>query len=847
MEHYSGETMSEDIQDIAWWSIPKEQITNRLSVDPQQGLSSVQITEYRNKFGANTFTEIKQKSITTLIIEGIKEPMMVLLLAIAVLSLIFGKYGEAIAMIFVVAAYISVELLNKFRTDRTMVRLKKLESPTTKVLREGKVFQVATSDIVTGDIVMLSIGTVVPADMRLISSYGLIVNEAPLTGESLPIEKNAEAMVYPDAPIGSRINAVFSGTTVLNGQGTGIVVAVGTRSSLGKIAQQVQETQKEITVLQESMTQLAKVLAIFALLASALIPLIGYLRGQGLQEMVLTWLSLTFLMIPGQPPIIITMSLALAAFLLAKKKVIVKRLRGVEILGQVMAVLSDKTGTITESTMALETFYTINGEEKILPKDLQEKVALAIPDYSNDPTDTAVFSALKITKKNLNQIGFTGFSDKRPWRDLAYKRNTTIIHAITGSHEILLKKSILPSPVRKKLEEVALQQASLGKRITAYAYIETQQRNETLENLHFVALAILNDPVRPGVKAAIATLDKAQVTTYIVTGDHKATAQEIASEIGITGDVITGEQFIALSDQQIEPRLKNSHIFAQMDPSEKLRLVKILEGKGEVVAVIGDGVNDAPALKAAHVGIAMGQIGTDLAKEVSDLILTDDNYVHIPDSIAIGRMALDNFKKGLTYYLSAKSILLIIFIVPLILGIPFPFAPIQIILIELLMDLASSTIFVTEEAEPDIMQRPPQQVKNILGIPLLFEIIKNGFALAIGILAIYLLAYKNYSITIAQTAAFVAWLLGHIFLALNLKQEKKPLFIQGIFANRFGFFWLCAMFFLTFIITSIPIVYPYLKTSFLPISLWLEIIIVVSITTFWIEIVKLFKFRKLMS
>jgi P-type Ca2+ transporter type 2C len=324
----------------------------------------------------------------------------------------------------------------------------------------------------------------------------------------------------------------------------------------------------------------------------------------------------------------------------------------------------------------------------------------------------------------------------------------------------------------------------------------------------------LEDPVRPGVGEALKELQKAGITTYIVTGDHPVTTRSVAEQIGLKGDTVTGQQLEKMNDAELRQTLETGRVFARITPSQKLRLVEALKAGDKVVAVIGDGINDAPALRAANASIAMGQIGTDLAKETADLVLTDDNYVHLPQAVSVGRKALDNFRKGLTYYLSAKAILISIFVIPLIMGIPFPLAPIQIILTELLMDLASSTIFVTEAAEPDILNRPPQKIKNFLTASVGRKILRNGLGLATSILAIYLvLYYQTGDIIMAQTAAFTTWLLGHILLAMNLKQEKTPLFKQGFFSNRFATFWLFAMIGLTLTMTFVTPLHSYLKTE----------------------------------
>lgn len=750
----------------------------------------------------------------SLIFESVKEPMMLLLLAIALLSLLFGKSIEAMVMVFVVAAYISVEFINKYRSDRTMARLRALTQPVTKVLRAGKFIEVPTEDVV-----VLSKGVRVPADLRLLESFGLVINEASLTGEPLPVQKDAQVKIRQEAPLAERKNCVFSGTVVLSGEGKGVVLAVGKESELGTIAREVQTLQKERTFIQEAMTKLAKTLAILAIIVSVLIPLIGFLRGLEAQEMILTWLALTFLMVPGQPPIIITMALALASFELSNKKLIVKRLRGVEILGQTTAIVADKTGTITENKMQVQSFIDANGsaiDPSTLPREIRQKIHLCLPAYSNDPTDVAIKQSLGSVEREQQYNQLEGFGENHPWRALIY----TSLKAIAGQPEKIVEFSALSKEKKETLQDIIFTATNEGHRVVAFALKEgSAVQGEALEHCEFLVLAILSDPVRSGVKEAVIKLKKANIATYMVTGDHPTTADRIAKEIGLKSPLLTGSDIDKMNDQALANQLKRVRVFARITPTQKQRPVSLLKQQGECVAVIGDGVNDAPAIKAANMGIAMGEMGTDLAKEAADLILTDDNYVHLSDAVAIGRKALDTFRKGLTYYLTAKAILLFIFLIPLALGIPFPFAPIHIILTELLMDLASSTIFVTEPVEPDIMNNPSQKITNFLSKTIGLKILKNGIFLAIGILSVYLwIYYSTANIALAQSSAFITWLLGHILLALNLKQEKLPLFIQGIASNRFGLFWLIGMIvlfyplrqFRRFILFYRPQLFPYM-------------------------------------
>lgn len=437
------------------WLLSAQEILTHLHVNPDIGLTPSQVEKSRTTFGAHTITRVTTMSIGALILEGIRQPMMLILLAIAAVSLIFQKYTEAIAMTFVVAAYIIVELINKYRSDRIMAKLRALAAPTTQVIRSGKQQEVPVNDIVVGDIIVVLTGDILPADSRIIHAAGCVVNEASLTGESLPVTKQANILLPEGTPLAERSNMLWSGTTIIAGYAIAVVVKVGSETELGKIATTLAATQEETTLLQRTMTQLAKILTIFAIAISALIPFIGFVRGYNLQEMVTTWLALTFLMVPGEPPIIITMALALAAFAMATNKIIVKRLFGAEIIGQVTAVVSDKTGTITENNMVLEKLITPDGREisaQDIPADILEQIALAVPQQTDDPTDQAVLAVLpRIDQDHL--LNFKEFTQDAPWRILTYKTNNGFTQAFAGKPENLFTSQTLTEQQRQQLSQ----------------------------------------------------------------------------------------------------------------------------------------------------------------------------------------------------------------------------------------------------------------------------------------------------------------------------------------------------------------------------------------------------------
>lgn len=848
----------------SWWSHPARELARLLDVDPQRGLSAEAVERHRERFGSNRLEDAGPTGPWKLLWESVKSPMMVLLLTIAGISLAFGQVREAVVMAFVVAMYVGIHVLNKARADRTMARLREVQAPKTTVLRTGERKEIAVEKVVVGDVLPLQPGSRIPADARLLSTAGLLVDEATLTGESAPVRKDAHAEVAPNAPLAERPTAVFAGTTVLDGQGHALVVAAGAQSELGRIAALSTQAESEPTPLQREMSDLTHTLVYIAVGISLLIPLVGLLRGFDLRQMLLTWLSLTFLMVPGQPPIIIALALALASLELARRQVIVRRLHAAETLGAVEVVLSDKTGTMTENEMRLSRVLLPTGEQLAFDEDgdrVRQFLRLAvpaIPEDSKNPTDRAVLDAIASLEgwqppQPGRLVDLTGFSRGGDYRSVTYRTDSGTQVFVTGRPDTIIERSsrrsafadgenavVWPSEERERLKAQVNELAGEGQRLAAYAYREGAAADAEPHGLTFAGVAVISDPVRPEVADAINLLRQAGVRTVMVTGDIPQTAAYVAGQVGLDNSHIqTGADLEGRADEELTSLVENVDVFARVTPEQKLRLVKAFQEAGRTVAVTGDGVNDAPALRTAHIGVAMGQKGTDVAREAADLVLTDDNLARLPDGVAIGRKAYDNFRKGLTYYLSAKAILLAIFIVPMLVGVPFPLAPIQIIFTELLMDLASSTIFVSEAAEPDVMRRKPRGRTRFMSWAVGRDILRNMAGLTVVILAIYFGSLaQGHEIDNARTAAFATWLLGHIVLAFNVKQERVSLMERGLFSNRVGIGWLAGMVVFVLAMVFVPFVSAVLETTPLSDLQWIAVVAGAVLASAWMEVVK---------
>jgi Ca2+-transporting ATPase len=714
--------------------------------------------------------------------EELREPMILLLLTVGVLYSIFGEPGDAVTIFSVIVVLALAEVQNEYRAKRAVDRLAEMASPKATVVRDGGVTHVDASELVTGDLLVLSAGTKLAADAGVLEALGLQVDESPITGESFPAEK----------PAGSD---VFAGTVVVGGSGLAQISATGKATKLGELAEGLKSVKPPKTPLQRAMKELSGKLVWVAVVFSVAIPVLGVLRGQPLRDMVLIGLSLSFATIPEEMPIIITMVLGLGSYRLSKQNFLVKRLSAAETMGAVNVIATDKTGTLTASRMELTATFSAMDERAAVEQALG---AVSLTD------ETFIDVALK------NRAGELGIAlDARKIvrrRDLGDGAKTrSVLRAdgtlyVTGAPEQVFEHCReVPESVREAFDGGAVK----GWRLVAVATRRISEKDldaswDLLEReLESVALLAFSDPPRPEVPEAIAAMAAAGVRTIMVTGDHPATALAIAREVGIASGadgVETGEALDAMTDDELARSVAGTNVFARTTPQHKYRIVSALQALGLHVAVTGDGVNDSLAIKGADIGIAMGIRGTDVAKEAADVILADDDYATIAKAVFEGRVFFDNLRKGVKYYLSVKAALIAVFLLPALFGLPMPFPPVQIILLELFMDLAASAGFVAEPAEPDIhTRRPEAMTTRILDKSQTTDLLLKGFFLFAPVMAAY--AYAGLQgMTVAEktSLSFVTWMIGHVVLAFVSRSDRQPLLRVGIASNRVVDAWALA-------------------------------------------------------
>jgi Ca2+-transporting ATPase len=838
--------------DADWYQISAESALERLG-SSREGLSESDVEERLASFGTNELEDRGGRSSLQIFLSQFRDLFTAILIVAAVVSAFLKDWIEAVAILAIIVLNAAMGYVQEKKAEEAMAALKRMAVPEVTLVRSGETVVMSAREVVPGDILILETGNIVPADGRLVEAINLEIEEAPLTGESVPVGKEADKVYHKDLAVADRRNLVYRGTTVTRGRGIVAVTDTGMQTELGRIAEMLQAVEEERTPLQRRLDHLAKVLAIVALVIVALLFVIGIMRGETVEVMLLTSVSLAVAAIPEAMPAVVTIALSLGAQRMLKRKALIRRLPAVETLGSVSVICTDKTGTLTENRMTVTVLDLANEEVALMgeasgPFTITEagadeiaqglEASLAAGALCNDatltasadgnrsvgdPTETALVLAaaeFKIPKPDLEKL-FPRI-DEVPF-DSTRKRMTTIhsvpedlpewvdgiatvfpdgtvaasftkgaVERVTEcSASVLVAGRIEPmsDEWERRITERSEALAATGTRVLAAAargWDAVPSGDQAERDLVFIGLFGLQDPPRAEVSEAVATAKAAGISTVMITGDHPLTARHIATQVGIGGDggYLIGSELDRMDDGELAVAVQHTSVFARVSPEHKLRLISAYREDGEPTAMTGDGVNDAPALKRADIGVAMGITGTDVSKEAADMVLLDDNFATIVTAVEEGRIIYDNIRKFIKYLLTCNASELAVMIIGPFLGMPIPLLPLQILWMNLVTDGLPALALGIEPAEDDVMSRPPRSAsETIFGGGVAQYIVMFGSLMAALSLLVGWWAWQADD-PAWQTMLFTTLIFGQLALALEIRAEKRSLFSVGFFSNR---------------------------------------------------------------
>ncbi len=948
LEKFSPEVMNRQGKENgnAWHALDRDVLLDQLSTRLDHGLSSEEAERRLKQFGPNELAEAPPTTFWQMLWEQFNNFVVILLLVAAAISFVLGDYVEAGAIMAIVVLNATLGVIQERRAEQALAALRKLAAPEAQVIRDGSRKTLPASQLVPGDLVLLEAGNFVPADIRLIEAVNLRIEEAALTGESVPVQKDATLRLEANIPLGDRKNTAFMGTLVNYGRGRGVVVATGMKTQIGMIAEMLQSVQQEPTPLQKRLEELGRILGWASLAICGLVFAVGWLRGFEPLEMFIIAVSLAIAAVPEGLPAVVTISLALGMREMIKRHALIRRLSSVETLGSATTICSDKTGTLTQNEMTVTRLwadgqffgvsgggYEPNGDFQIdgKPVDLSKYpaalTALWVAALNNDadleisgetagkrtyrmvgdPTEGALvvaaakaganshqltrayprvqeipFDSARKTMLTIHALHDPRTEDISPFKD----EHPKTMYAVTvkGAPDVVLGKCSYyqrmddqPVPLDDTQRMRILQANDLmtqdALRVLGMAYrlvteLPEELNSDELErDLIFVGMAGMIDPPRPEVPPALKNASRAGIRTVMITGDYPNTARAIAESIGLLQpghQVLTGANLDKMDDATLAREVAYTDVFARVSPEHKMRIVEALRASGEVVAMTGDGVNDAPSIKRADIGVAMGITGTDVAKGSADMVLTDDNYASIVAAVEQGRIIYANIRKFVFFLLSSNVAEIMIIFLATLAGLPAPLTAIQLLWLNLLTDGAPALALAMEKGDPDVMQRPPRPVSEPivnrsmrLGI-LIQTITQTGATLsafAMGLLwhlgesaalpagvnpLLGLLQYdwRGVDVQTAETMAFVTLSLCELFRAYTVRSETQSVFRIGLFSNRYMQYAVLVSITLLLLVVSVPFLQPIFNTHFMSAKEWVVVLSLALIPAIAEEITK---------
>lgn len=803
---------------------PTEEVAGILGVQPDAGLSSATATQRYQQYGPNRLTEAPPRSPWSVFFGQFKSILILILIGAAVLAAFIGNVKDAVVIFVVVLINATVGFYQEYRAERSLAALKNMLPAKTRLRRDGKKLEVRVDELVPGDIVLLEAGDQVPADGRLVIAAGLEVDESALTGESHAVAKHTSPLSDPNTAIGDRLNMMYMNTMLTRGRAEFVVTATGTHTEMGRLSEELAATEEPPTPLQIQLDSLGKRLGVIALTLVGLLSFLEWLRGDALPEIILSAIALGVAAMPEGLPVVVTVTLALGMHKMARQRAIVKRLASVETLGSTTVICSDKTGTLTLNQMTARTFYfqgarfVVSGKGYSPEGSIQAQTTHApIPDCSallvplvacndshvddgkviGDPMEAALLilakkggASVAEVRRQLPRIAEVPFDSAHKFMATFHRDGHQIKIFVKGAPDVLLSRCkhwqsgegerALGNAERAEIDAEYLALADEGLRgllvaertITSDAFAGSTNLMDWIHELSFIGVIGLMDPPRPEAKDAIAQCKHAGIAVKMITGDHRSTGAAIAKELGLVGDAITGAELDQLDSDQLAEIVNKTAVFARVNPTHKVKIVRALQARGHVVAMTGDGVNDAPALKGADIGVAMGITGTAVSKEAATMVLVDDNFSTIVQAVKSGRTLYDNILKFVRFQLSTTiGAILTVFFAPLA-GLPEPFTAIQILWVAIIMDGPPAISLALDAGRPGIMFEPPRpRTAPILPVSRLAKIIAYGITMMVGTLAVLYYGLQTGSEQRALTLAFTTFVLFQVFNVFNARNE----------------------------------------------------------------------------